>query len=153
MSDNKELVQRFADEVFTKKNLDYMNQVCSSDYVCHDTIEGVLDLEANKQLISTMQSSFSNWKTELFECFGEGELVALRWKIDGTHEKDFLGVAATGKPCSFEGISLFRCEDGKIAEEWDQYDALGLLQQLGAIELEKPGGAGLVEQRGEQPQA
>jgi predicted ester cyclase len=44
-----------------------------------------------------------------------------------------MGIDATGKPISVEAISIFRIADGKIAEEWTVWDALGLLQQVGAV--------------------
>jgi predicted ester cyclase len=51
----------------------------------------------------------------------------------GTHRDEFMGIAPTGKHVMFTGIAIFRVEEGKIAELWQNLDTLGLLQQLGAI--------------------
>jgi predicted ester cyclase len=59
--------------------------------------------------------------------------VTARWIGRGTHNGELMGVAPTGKQIAVEAISVFRIADGKIAEEWTVWDALGLLQQVGAV--------------------
>ena len=63
----------------------------------------------------------------------EGDKVAGRFEAQGTHNGEFAGVPATGKPVSFSGINIMRIADGKIVEHWVQYDTMGIMQQIGAI--------------------
>ena len=64
---------------------------------------------------------------------GEGDRVAIRYTIEGTHKGPFAGVAPTGKSVTVTGQTILRFADGKCAERWNAVDMLGLLQQLGAV--------------------
>jgi steroid delta-isomerase-like uncharacterized protein len=64
---------------------------------------------------------------------GDGDRVAIRYVIEGTHKGPFAGVAPTGKPVTVTGQTIVRFVDGKVAERWNAVDMLGLLQQLGAV--------------------
>jgi steroid delta-isomerase-like uncharacterized protein len=64
---------------------------------------------------------------------GDGDRVAIRYVIEGTHKGAFAGVAPTGKSVTVTGQTIVRFVDGKVAERWNAVDMLGLLQQLGAI--------------------
>jgi predicted ester cyclase len=66
--------------------------------------------------------------------------VVTRWRAQGTHEGELMGISPTGNRVEIMGMSIDRIEGGKVVETWDQYDALGMLQQLGAIP--QPGQAG-----------
>jgi steroid delta-isomerase-like uncharacterized protein len=68
----------------------------------------------------------------------EGDKVVTRWTIRGTHKGDLEGMAPTGKQIVLQGITIHRIEGDKIVEEWERYDNLGLMQQLGVVsELEQ----------------
>ncbi len=62
-----------------------------------------------------------------------GRGAVLRWSWRGTHTGDLMGIPATGKRVSTTGIAIFRVEGGRIVENRTEFDALGLLQQLGAV--------------------
>jgi len=65
--------------------------------------------------------------------------VVARWSCRGTHRGDLNGIAPTGKQVMISGVSIARFADGKMVEGWVNWDALGLMQQLGvAPELGKP---------------
>ena len=55
-----------------------------------------------------------------------------RWTATGTHRGELFGIAPTGRTMTVTGILITRFDGGRIAEEWESYDALGMLQQLGA---------------------
>jgi predicted ester cyclase len=63
----------------------------------------------------------------------EGDKVVTRWIASGTHQGDMMGIAPTGNRVTVAGTSVERIVDGKIEETWDNYDALGMMQQIGAI--------------------
>lgn len=63
----------------------------------------------------------------------EGDRVAIRWSVTGTHQAEFMGIPATGKQVTVRGMTLDQIEDGKIKKSWGEWDTLGMLQQLGVI--------------------
>lgn len=62
-----------------------------------------------------------------------GDRVAIRWSAGGVHAGNLLGVPATGRRVDITGIDIFRVKDGKLAEMWQNWDQLGMMQQIGAI--------------------
>ena len=59
--------------------------------------------------------------------------MVTRWSSLGTHQSEFRGIASTGNEVRLTDIGIFRFSDGKVVESWDNFDQLGMLQQLGAI--------------------
>ena len=59
--------------------------------------------------------------------------MVTRWTGSGTHQGELIGVAPTGNQVTITGISINRISGGKIEESWTNYDALGMMQQIGAI--------------------
>jgi predicted ester cyclase len=64
-----------------------------------------------------------------------GDKVVTSIRLTGTHSSDLLGIPATGKLLSVHGMVLSRLEDGKIIEEWEILDLLGMFRQLGVVSL------------------
>jgi predicted ester cyclase len=77
--------------------------------------------------------TFVPFHVEVKDLFAEGDRVVSRWTFSGKQEKDFQGIPPTYKPVEVENIVIHRLANGKIVEAWFSYDALGLLQQLGAV--------------------
>jgi len=79
-------------------------------------------------------AAMPDYNVSIDDLIAEGDRVAARFTMRGTHTgADFLGLPASGRKINVTGISIFRIADGKIAEHWANEDALGLLQQLGAM--------------------
>ena len=77
------------------------------------------------------QSAFGNPRFTVDDQIAEGDKVATRYTITGTHLGDYKGITPTGKKITSTGITIHRIASGKILEGWANWDALGLLQQLG----------------------
>lgn len=67
------------------------------------------------------------------DIIAEGETVMARWSWRGTHKGDLSGIAPTKKHITISGISIARFANGKMVEGWSNWDALGLMQQLGVV--------------------
>jgi len=105
-----------------------------SDYIRHDAnLPDVVGLQAEQQFIVTALTAFSDLHFEAEQLIAENDLVMCRLTARGTHRSEFMGVPPSGRHVDFQSVDIFRLSDGKIAEQWVVMDALGLLQQLGAI--------------------
>jgi len=137
MSDeaNSTLVRRFIDEVFNTGNFDAVDEILSPEYMHHDptTQEFGSGMDGFKRLIDYYRDAFPDLEISIEDQIAAGDHVVNRWTGRGTHQGELMGIAATGKPVSADGISIHRIADGRIAETWNNYDALGMMRQLGAL--------------------
>jgi steroid delta-isomerase-like uncharacterized protein len=109
----------------------------ADNWTNHDpSLPPMTGLEGARQLIG-MWSAMSNRKVVIEDSVGEGDRVAARFSITGTHTGIFMGIPATGKTIHVTGSGIFRVVDGKATDNWVNFDALGLLQQLGAVPMPK----------------
>lgn len=92
-----------------------------------------LDLDGLKQFYYGLWDAFPDLHITIEDMVGEGDTVAWRLAVNGTHESEFRGVPATGKSVAFAAQYIFRLRDGKIVERWTNFDRLGVMVQLGAI--------------------
>jgi predicted ester cyclase len=77
--------------------------------------------------------SFPDAHLTIEDVVAEGDMVAWRFTVRATHIGSFRGIPPTGKPVTLTGIAMTRMRDGQMAENWNETDDLGLLQQLGVI--------------------
>lgn len=136
---NKAIARQVIEEVFSKGRVDLLEQCYSPDYVGHDPVdpEDTRGIEGMRERVAQYRGAFSDMRVTTEDCFAEGDRVATRWTVRGTHDGDLMGIAPTGKQFVIDGLTIDRFEDGKIVETWDNWDALGLMQQLGAIPEEQ----------------
>ena len=133
MAANKDIVRRAIEEPWTK--LDVLDELIADDYIGHDPAlpEPIRGVQGAKDNVSGYLAAFEGAKITVQEQIGEGDLVASRWEARGKHTGELMGIAPTGKDAVVSGITLSRVADGKIAEEWTNWDTLGMLQQIGAV--------------------
>jgi len=84
-------------------------------------------------IIGMMRGGFPDIRWTLEEMVAEGDKVAARFTMRGTHRGTFFGVPPTGKTLAVEALNIYRLSGGQFAEEHGQPDMLGLLQQIGAV--------------------
>jgi steroid delta-isomerase-like uncharacterized protein len=135
--DNKALVRRWVEEVLNTRDVSDQSpayQLVAADFIGHfpgqPPIEG---LEAFRQFGSLYFSAFPDLQITPEELIAEGDKVTMRYGWSGTQQGELMGIPATGKQVRASGISILRIANGKIAEQWDSFDNLGLLQQLGVV--------------------
>ncbi len=132
--ENKAAVQRFGEEAFNNGDLSSSEELIADDIVDHDPAPGQAPgREGIEQFVTTMRSAFPDLQTTIDEIIAEGDYVAFRYTIEGTHQGEFMGVAPTGNRVSVTAMEMLRFADGKMVDRWGNTDQLGLLQQLGAI--------------------
>ncbi len=139
--ENKALIQRFVEEAFNKGNVDVSDEVYSPTFVSHEPTGPVeRSPEYVKNFVNTYLSAFPDGRTTIEDMVAEGERMAYRWTYRGTHQGELMGVPPTGREVRVTGITIDRISGAKIEEEWNNFDQLGLLQQLGVVPT--PGAAG-----------
>jgi steroid delta-isomerase-like uncharacterized protein len=132
--DNKALARHWV-EILTQGNFDLAEEIYASDFVAHDPAmpEDVRGAEGRKEFYSMYRSAFPDAEITIEGQVAEGDKVVTRWTGRGTHQGELMGVPPSGNRVEVAGITISRIEGGKVAEEWDNYDALGKMQQIGAI--------------------
>jgi len=132
--DNKAIVRRYVEEVLNKGNLALIEELFAPTFVDHDSSMPEARGPAGvKQLAAMVRASFPDLHFTIEDLIAEGDKVVYRYSVGGTHQKDFMGVAATGKQIHFTGIHIYRIGDHRLQEEWENWDTLGLMRQLAVI--------------------
>ena len=133
--ENKAIVRREAEEIFSQGNLDAADEIYAPDFVGHEptTPEGIRGLEGARQFAAVYREAFPDLQLTVEDQLAEGDKVATRFTARGTHQGELEGIAPTGNQVEIKGIYISRIAEGKIAEDWTNFDALGLMQQIGAI--------------------
>jgi steroid delta-isomerase-like uncharacterized protein len=129
--ENKALARR-SWEIVSPDNLDLIEEVYASDLVWHEPDRDIRGYEQAKQFVSTFLEAFPDINITVEDVIGEGDQVVSRYTIRGTHQGETEEYGPpTGRQMELGGITIHRFEDGKIVEEWERYDNLSALQQLG----------------------
>ena len=133
--ENKAVVRRWFEELFNPGNLEVADEIIAPDHVNHDpTLPDIPPgPEGQKQVVNLYRGAFTNAHISIEDQLAEGDKVVTRWTGSGTHQGEFMGVAPTGNQVTVTGITINRVSGGKIVESWTNYDALGIMQQIGAI--------------------
>jgi steroid delta-isomerase-like uncharacterized protein len=133
--ENKAMVRRVWEEFFIQGNLDMADEFFAPDYVNHDPAapEDRHGPEELKQFLGMYHNAFPDMQFTVEDVIAERDEVVVRWTVRGTHQGELLGIPPTNNPVTITGISIERVSGDKIIETWDNYDALGLMQQIGAV--------------------
>ena len=127
---NKAAVRDCFEEA-SKGNFGALHTIVTPDYVVHP--EEVRGPDGLAQMVDAYRSAFANLSVTVEHQFAEGDYVATRTTIRGRHDGELMGTPPSGRDVEFAGLTISRCRDGKIAEEWELIDTVGLLRQIGAL--------------------
>jgi steroid delta-isomerase-like uncharacterized protein len=132
---NKAIVGRLIEEVWNKGNLSLVDELFTTNYEHHDASSPDFGRgpESEKKRATLYRTAFPDLRVTIEDIIAEGETVMARWSCRGTHKGDLGGIAPTGKQVTISGVSIARFSGGKIAEGWINWDALGMMQQLGVV--------------------
>ena len=136
MSDhNKTTVRRYLEEVFAQGNLGAIPELFAPDYVEHDPAspDEIRGHAGVRRDLSVYQTAFSDIQIEIAELIAEGDLVAARVTLSGTHVEELFEIPPTGTRVTVTGTVIQRVVDGKLVEGWWNWDTFGLLRRLGAV--------------------
>jgi predicted ester cyclase len=128
--DENKAAVRACFENAARGNFGALDDIVTADYILHP--QEVRGADGLKELVQGYREALSGLKVAIDHQFTGGRHVATRYTITGTHDGDLMGTPPSGKNVAFTGITVSRCEDGRIAEEWE-VTVVGLLGQIGAL--------------------
>lgn len=137
----KAIARRVIEEFLNTGNPDVADEIFATGYVDHNPSNpGMSGVENIKRSVNDWRTAFPDTRNTVEDVVAEGNKVAVRWTTRATHRGEFMGILPTGNRVAVTSIGVFRLSGGKIVESWDEYDALGLLRQLGASFLPEQAG-------------
>ena len=134
MSEDNKALARDSWEIVNQKNPDLIDEFYAPNFIWHEPDRDIQGSEEARQFVSTFFAAFPDINVTIEDELAEGDRVVTRWTIRGTHqgETEEFG-PPTERQMELEGITIHRFEGDKIVEEWERYDNLSALQQLGLV--------------------
>lgn len=132
--DNKDVIRRIFEAV-GRGDMDAVEALLADDLVEHEEFPG---LEPNKdgviRFFTYLRSAFPDLEVTAHHMLADGDLVAMRGTMKGTHQGEFMDIPATGNRLELPFADFFRLEGGKVTEHWGVTDTHVMMTQLGVLE-------------------
>jgi steroid delta-isomerase-like uncharacterized protein len=129
---NKKIVRRTHDEVWSNGNMEIIDELYSTDYVAHWTSgPDTQGLDELREVIIEARNTFPDLTENIEQIIAEGDLVVTRFSSSGTFKGDIMGISPKDQKVTRQEIAIHWIVDGKIVEQWTVADSLVLMQQLG----------------------
>jgi predicted ester cyclase len=136
VEENKAIARRVIEEVHNQGNFAVWDSLIAPSYVNHNLPPGQSARE-RQQMITMYRAALPGQLTTIDDLIAEGDEVVVRWTQHAVHAgplpTPFGNIPPTGKQITVTGMIIFRIVDGKITDEWENWDTLGMLQQLGVV--------------------
>jgi|SRR5271156_2259254 len=134
VEENIQLMHRWFQEIWNEAKVQAIYELMSPDGVAigqagRDVMHGPAEFEA---FYNRIRAAFPDIHVDIEDAFGAGDKVVVRWAATMTHRGDGMGIPATGKSVRVTGMSIARILHGQVIEGWDNWDQLGMMEQIGA---------------------
>ena len=137
MSEENKALARRSWEVVAQRSPDTLEdalaEVYAEDFILHEAGGVFVGIQGLAQFVSMMRSALPDLRITIEDDMSEGDKVVTRWIAQGTHQGELMWAAPTGNQVTATGITIHRIEEDKIVEEWSNWDALGVMHQIGAV--------------------
>ena len=140
-SANETLVRRWFEEIWNRGNISAADELLAPRAVLHEAGIGgepSLDLEEFKAHWAAIRTAVPDIHFDMVFSFEAGEHVAARLVVTGTHSGPGLGLEPSGRSFRVTGMVIARVREGRMVEGWNNFDLLGLFEQVHAVK--RPGG-------------
>jgi steroid delta-isomerase-like uncharacterized protein len=133
--DNKSVVRRLYEEVWNKRKLEVMSELVSPSHALHGPIYSgpAIGPEVYRSQVSMFVGGFPDLRFAIEDTVAEQDKVVVCWTFSGTHKGEFMGVPATNKKVSVDGITIHIIAKGIIMDSYVSLDMWGMMQQLGVV--------------------
>jgi predicted ester cyclase len=135
MSEESKALARRSWDVLRSPGL--LEEVYTPDLVWHEPDGDIRGYDGAREFLDMWLSAFPDASITVDDVVAEGDKAVTRWRFSGTHRGEFAGLAPTGRQVTGGGITVHRIAGDKIVEEWEAYDNLTILQQLGAVPAQR----------------
>ena len=131
---NETLVHRWFEEVWNKGRAEVIDEM----FACEGVAHGLVDQEGKelcgpagfKPFFESFRNAFPDLQVVVEDTVSEGDKIAARCTVRGTHRGEGVGIAPTDRPVEFTGMTIVRVKDGQIVEAWNNFDFMAMFQQL-----------------------
>lgn len=131
LEENKEIVRRYQ-EAYNNQDYDALDALVAADVLTPNMISSVArGLEGAKQVHQKTVTGMPDYHTTIEDLIAEGDKVAARVTLTGTHTGDFYGIPPTGRKIHLSAMYIVHIADGKIVEHWGEENGMTVLRQLG----------------------
>lgn len=157
--DRLETAHRFAEDVLNARDPAAAEELLTPTYRLHEAGHVVIEgRDGALERVRALRRAFPDLRHYVLDRLVDGDRVVERWVLEGVHRSSFLGIEATGRRVRVEGVAVMRFEGARIAEAWQYWDRLAVLEQLGlrpgkewAPSVAEPAGGERPARRGEEP--
>ena len=129
--DNAQVARGVFEELFGQGRLDFIDQNYDRSFRGHDTLVRDYDFNQIKNNVQMYRTGFPDLTMTVDDLVTATDKVLVRWTARGSHSGEFLGQPGTGKQSQVQGITVISFRNGKIIEDYTQWDVLALLRDLG----------------------
>ena len=129
---NKELARKMMD-AWTRNDIEALKEIFAPNYVFYYPSGNTNTISRSDvfKMRGMLQSGFPDLDFNMEDLYAEDDIVIFRFIQTGTHQGEYMGIPATGKKINGSGILISRVKKGKIIEQWEEFNSLGVMQQLG----------------------
>jgi steroid delta-isomerase-like uncharacterized protein len=141
---NKALARRWFEEVWNQRDAQAIQRMFATDGIAHGLGAAGQDLigpNGFRPFHDAFLGGFADLRITVVDLVEEDDRVAVRWYASGTLTGHGLGIAPSRKPMTVTGMTIFRVQNGQIAEAWNNFDVIGMHQQLGTLSIVASQGA------------
>lgn len=127
---NQAFARRWMHEIWNERREETIDELMAPEAVGHVESGTVIGSGPFKEYRAALLNAFPDLRISVEDAISNEDSVVVRWRVTATHLGDGLGMAATGRPVSFGGMTWFRISDGRAVEGWDAWNMGGLLESL-----------------------
>lgn len=133
-TDIREVARQLIEDDLNTGDVAVAQRIIATDFVDHTNPPGLQHgLEGHRGIVDIFHAAFPDVRWTIDDMVAEGDRVAMRLTMTGTHDGEFFGIPPTGRRVEVGGTHIVRIQDDRVAEHWGHNDDLGLMRQLGAI--------------------
>jgi steroid delta-isomerase-like uncharacterized protein len=134
-AENKAVVRRLFEDFWNNRKQALADEIFAASCIHHDpdTPDIPKGPDGQKKIFDLYTTAFPDSRFTIEQMIADGDAVATRWTVRGTHKGELLGNEPTGKQITLTGTHICRLLGGRITESWSNWDALGMFQQLGIV--------------------
>lgn len=129
----RNLGRRWFEQVWNQGRREAIAAMFAADAVLHDGATDATGPEGFYPFYDRLKAAFSEIHVDVHDSFAEGEKVCVRWSFTGRHTGDGLSFPPTGKTVNVTGLTVLRVADGKMVEGWQNWDMLGMMEQIKSL--------------------